>query len=326
MRHLLSMDDLDRGDVERICERARSFAEIGRRDIKKVPTLRGRTVVNLFYESSTRTSSSFELAAKRLSADLISVKSTGSSVDKGESLQDTIATLSALGPDAIVIRSPHAGAAKLVTRWTEAAVVNAGDGKHEHPSQSLLDVYTLLERVGSLDGKRIWIVGDVAHSRVARSGIRAFGLMGAHVTVAGPPTLIPRGIESLGCEVRHTLDELGEADVVYALRMQQERMVDAFVPSLREYAIHYQLNPRRLGPRQLVMHPGPVNRGIEIAPETMDGPNSLITAQVASGLVVRMAILYEILAGGERPRQLHGVGGEGDAEHPPAPSPIGEPA
>jgi aspartate carbamoyltransferase catalytic subunit len=326
MRHLLSMEDLDRADVERICERARSFAEIGRRDIKKVPTLRGRTIVNLFYESSTRTSSSFELAAKRLSADLISVKSAGSSVDKGESLQDTVATLSALGPDAIVIRSPHAGAAKLITRWTEAAVVNAGDGKHEHPSQSLLDVYTLLERVGSIDGKRIWIVGDVAHSRVARSCIRAFGLMGAQVTVAGPPTLIPRGIEALGCEVRHTLDELGEADVVYALRMQQERMVDAFVPSLREYAIHYQLNPRRLGPRQLVMHPGPVNRGVEIAPATMDGPNSLITSQVASGLVVRMAILYEILAGGGRPRQLRGVGDDAASERQPAPSPIGEPA
>ena len=326
MKHLLSMDDLDRTDVERISERAKSFAEIGRRDIKKVPTLRGRTIVNLFYESSTRTSSSFELAAKRLSADLISVKSAGSSVDKGESLQDTIATLSALGPDAIVIRSPQAGAAKLVTRWTEAAVVNAGDGKHEHPSQSLLDVYTLLERIGSLDGKRIWIVGDVAHSRVARSGIRAFGLMGAQVTVAGPPTLIPRGIEALGCEVRHTLDDLGEADVVYALRMQQERMVDAFVPSLREYAIHYQLNPRRLGPRQLVMHPGPVNRGVEISPETMDGPNSLITAQVASGLVVRMAILYEILAGTERPHALRGVSGESASERAGAPSPIGEPA
>jgi aspartate carbamoyltransferase catalytic subunit len=328
MRHLLSIDDLDRTDVERICERARSFAEVGRRDIKKVPTLRGRTIVNLFYESSTRTSSSFELAAKRLSADLVSVKSAGSSVDKGESLQDTIATLSALGPDAIVIRSPHAGAAAMVTGWTEAAVVNAGDGKHEHPTQALLDVYTLIERLGSLEGKRIWIVGDIAHSRVARSGIRAFGLMGAKVTVAGPPTLIPRGIGELGCEVRYTLDDLGEADVVYALRMQQERMIDAFVPSLREYAIHYQINPRRLGSRQLVMHPGPVNRGVEMAPETMDGPNSLITTQVASGLVVRMAVLYEILAGGERPRQLRGVA---DASEQPSvqsapPSPIGEPA
>ncbi|MBA2521854.1 MAG: aspartate carbamoyltransferase catalytic subunit [Solirubrobacterales bacterium] len=324
MRHLLSIDDLDRPAVERICERARSFAEVGRRDIKKVPTLRGRTIVNLFYESSTRTSSSFELAAKRLSADLVSVKSSGSAVDKGESLQDTITTLSALGPDAIVIRSPLAGAAALVTRWTDAAVINAGDGKHEHPSQALLDVYTLLERLGSLDGVNVWIVGDVAHSRVARSCIRAFALMGAKVTVAGPPTLIPRGIDQLGCEVRYTLDDLGEADVVYGLRMQRERMNDSFVPSLREYAINYQINPRRLAPRQLVMHPGPVNRGIEIAPETMDGPASLITAQVASGLVVRMAVLYEILAGGERSRPLRDVSGtEVEAGEP---SPIGEPA
>ena len=323
MRHLLSIDDLDRAGVERICERARSFADIARRDIKKVPTLRGRTVVNLFYESSTRTSSSFELAAKRLSADLVSIKSAGSSVDKGESLQDTITTLSALGPDAIVIRSPFAGAAQLVTRWTDAAVVNAGDGKHEHPTQALLDVYTLLERIGPLDGKRIWIVGDVAHSRVARSCIRAFALMGADVTVTGPPTLIPRGIEGLGCRIRYTLEELAEADVVYALRMQHERMVDAFVPSLREYAINYQLNPRRLGARQLVMHPGPVNRGVEIAPETMDGPTSLITAQVASGLVVRMAILYEILAGGDVPRIAGSTPGSAEQLRP---LPVGEPA
>jgi aspartate carbamoyltransferase catalytic subunit len=323
MRNLLSIDDLDREAIERICERARSFADVGRRDIKKVPTLRGRTVVNLFYESSTRTSSSFELAAKRLSADLVSVKSSGSAVDKGESLRDTIATLTALGPDAIVIRSPHAGAAHLVTRWTSAAVINAGDGKHEHPSQALLDVYTLLERFGTLDGKRIWIVGDVTHSRVARSCIRAFMLMGAEVTVAGPPTLIPRGIETLGCRVRHTLDDLPEADVAYGLRMQHERMAGAFVPSLREYAIHYQLNPSRLGPRQLVMHPGPVNRGVEIATETLDGPSSLITAQVASGLLVRMAILYEVLAGTDRPRPLREAG---TSDATPDPSPIGEPA
>jgi aspartate carbamoyltransferase catalytic subunit len=325
MRHLLSIDDLDRDAVERVCERARSFAEVGRRDIKKVPTLRGRTIVNLFYESSTRTSASFELAAKRLSADLVSVKAAGSSVEKGESLRDTIETLSALGPDGIVIRAPHAGAAALVTRWTDAAVVNAGDGKHEHPSQALLDVYTLLERMGPLDDKRIWIVGDVAHSRVARSCIRAFELMGARVTVAGPPTLIPRGISELGCEVRHTLDEIGEADVVYGLRMQRERMNDSFVPSLREYAINYQLNPRRISSRQLIMHPGPVNRGVEIAPECMEGPNSLITAQVASGLVVRMAILYEVLTGGERTRPIHGLP-TSEPVGDDAPAPIGEPA
>jgi len=323
MRHLLSIDDLDRTDIELICDRARSFAEVGRRDIKKVPTLRGRTIVSLFYESSTRTSSSFELAAKRLSADVVSVKSVGSSVDKGESLRDTIATLSAYEPEAIVIRSPQAGAAALVAAWTEAAVVNAGDGKHEHPSQALLDVYTLIDTVGPLDGKRIWIVGDVAHSRVARSCIRAFLTMGAAVTVAGPPTLIPRGIEELGCSVAYDLTDLGDADVIYALRMQKERMQQSFVPSLREYAVTYQIDGRRLGPRQLVMHPGPVNRGVELSPEVIDGPASLITAQVAGGLLVRMAILYEILAGGERPRPLSRIGADRGVSED---APIGEPA
>ncbi len=302
MKHLLSVEDLDRIDIERLMDRAASFAEVGRRDIKKVPTLRGRTIVNLFYESSTRTQSSFELAAKRLSADTISIKAVGSAVDKGESLKDTVATLSAYDPAAIVIRSPHVGAAQLVSRWTEASVVNAGDGKHEHPSQALLDVYTLRGRLGSLEDKRIWIVGDVLHSRVARSCILAFAAMGADVTVCGPPTLIPAGIEELGCKVAYTLDDLGEADVVYALRMQRERMGESFVPSIREYAINYQIDGRRLGPRQLLMHPGPVNRGVELAPEVIDSPNSLITAQVESGLVVRMAILYELLAGGDRPR------------------------
>ncbi len=324
MRHLLSIDDLDRDDIELICDRARSFAEVGRRDIKKVPTLRGRTIVSLFYEASTRTSSSFELAAKRLSADVVSVKSAGSSVDKGESLRDTIATLSAYEPEAIIIRSPQAGAAQMIAGWTEAAVINAGDGKHEHPSQALLDVYTLVERLGQLDGTRIWIVGDVAHSRVARSCIRAFVTMGAAVTVAGPPTLIPRGIEELGCAVAYDLGDLGEADVIYALRMQKERMRQSFVPSLREYAVNYQIDNRRLGPRQLVMHPGPVNRGVELAPEVIDGPASLITAQVAGGLLVRMAILYEILAGGERPRPLSAAGPFGAEASEGAP--IGEPA
>src|SRR2546426_5112712 len=242
MRDLLAIADLERSDIERITDRAEGFAEVGRRDIKKVPTLRGRTIINLFYEASTRTSSSFEVAAKRLSADVITVKAAGSSIDKGESLKDTIATLGAYGPEAIVIRSPHAGAAELVARWSEAAVINAGDGKHEHPSQALLDVYTLRRRLGSLDGKRIWIVGDVLHSRVARSNVLAFTQMGAQVTVCGPPTLIPREAESLGCEVAYDLDRLGEADVVYVLRMQQERMKGTFVPSLREYASRYQIN------------------------------------------------------------------------------------
>jgi aspartate carbamoyltransferase catalytic subunit len=317
MRHLLSIEDLSREEIEAILERAESFAEVGRRDIKKVPTLRGRTVISLFYESSTRTSSSFELAAKRLSADLISVKSAGSSVEKGESLKDTVATLSAYDPAAIVIRHPLAGAAQLVAAWTTAAVVNAGDGKHEHPSQALLDVFTLRRRLDSLEGRRIWIVGDVLHSRVARSNLAAFTRMGAKVTVCGPPTLIPRGIGELGCDVSHSLDCLGEADVVYVLRMQHERMNESFIPSIREYANHFQIDSRRLGPRQLLMHPGPVNRGVELSGEVIDSPQSLIAEQVASGLVVRMAILYELLAGIERPEPVDGEG---------RPTPIGQPA
>jgi aspartate carbamoyltransferase catalytic subunit len=321
MKHLLAVEHLERADIERIMQRAESFAEVGRRDIKKVPTLRGRTIVNLFFESSTRTSSSFELAAKRLSADVVSIRSAGSSVDKGESLKDTVATLSAYDPAAIVIRSPHAGAADLVTRWTDASVINAGDGKHEHPSQALLDVYTLRRRLGSLEGRRIWIVGDVLHSRVARSNVLAFGAMGAAVTVCGPPTLIPRGIEQLGCRVSYTLDGLGDAEVVYALRMQRERMGESFVPSIREYAAGYQIDARRLSPRQLLMHPGPVNRGVELSPQVIDSPNSLIADQVESGLVVRMAILYELLAVGERPEGARRRPGEVTE-----PSPIGEPA
>jgi aspartate carbamoyltransferase catalytic subunit len=295
MKHLLSIADLDRPDIERILEVAESFEEISGRDIKKVPTLRGRTVVNLFYESSTRTSSSFELAAKRLSADLISVRSAGSAVDKGESLQDTVATLSAYDPAAIVIRSPWAGAAHIVARSSSASVVNAGDGKHEHPSQALLDLFTLRRRVGSLDGLHIWIVGDVMHSRVARSNVLAFTRMGARVTVCGPPTLIPREVESLGCEVSYDIDGIGEADVIYALRMQHERMTDSFLPSLREYVACYQIDARRLQPRQLLMHPGPVNRGVELSAEVIESPQTLIADQVASGVVVRMAILYELL-------------------------------
>jgi aspartate carbamoyltransferase catalytic subunit len=313
MKHLLSIEQLSRAEIETILERAASFAEVGRRDIKKVPTLRGRTIVNLFYEASTRTSSSFELAAKRLSADVVSVKATGSSVEKGESLKDTIATLSAYDPAAIVIRAPHAGAADLIARWTDAAVVNAGDGKHEHPSQALLDVYTLQRHLGDLEGRKIWIVGDVLHSRVARSNLIAFREMGAAVTVCGPPTLIPRRIEELGCTVAYTLDDLGEADVIYALRMQRERMGESFVPSLREYAARYQIDSRRLGPRQLLMHPGPVNRGVELSGEVIDSAQSLIAEQVASGLVVRMAILYELLAGGPgRPRAVRSGEGAGD--------------
>jgi aspartate carbamoyltransferase catalytic subunit len=297
MHHLLSIADLDRDGIERILARAASFAEVSGREIKKLPTLRGRRVINLFYEASTRTRSSFEIAARTLSADVTNMVSTGSSVEKGESLKDTVQTLSAYDPAAIVIRHPHAGAAAMVAGWTTAAVVNAGDGKHEHPTQALLDVYTLIRRIGPLDGKRVWIIGDILHSRVARSDILAFTKMGAHVTVCGPPTLIPRGIEALGCDVRYTLDDLREADAVYTLRMQKERMTDSYIPSLREYVATYQVNGRRLGPRQVLMHPGPVNRGVELSGEVVDSPQAVITAQVEAGVVVRMAVLYELLAG-----------------------------
>jgi aspartate carbamoyltransferase catalytic subunit len=298
MRHLLSIEDVDRAGIERILDRAKSFTEVSEREIKKVPALRGRRVLNLFYEASTRTRSSFELAAKSLSADVINFAASGSSVEKGESLKDTVQTMSAYQPDLIVIRSPHVGAARLVAGWSTAAVVNAGDGKHEHPTQALLDVYTLRERLGGIDGANIWIVGDVLHSRVARSGILAFTKLGAKVTVCGPPTLIPRGMaEALGCDVQYTLDRLGEADVVYALRMQHERMKGSFVPSLREYASVYQIDGRRLGANQVVMHPGPVNRGVELAAEVIDSPQAVIGQQVAAGVVVRMAVLYELLAG-----------------------------
>jgi aspartate carbamoyltransferase catalytic subunit len=295
--HLISIEDLDRLGIERILDRAESFEEVAGREIKKVPALRGRTVVNLFYEASTRTSSSFELAAKRLSADVVSIRSAGSSVDKGESLKDTVQTLSAYDPAAIVIRSPHAGAAQLVAGWTPAAVVNAGDGKHEHPTQALLDVFTLRRRLGALDGTNVWIVGDVLHSRVARSNILALKRVGANVTVCGPPTLIPREIEALGCQATVSLDRLAEADVVYVLRMQNERMRDAYVPSLREYAARYQINSARLRPGQLLMHPGPVNRGVELSADAIDSPQALIGDQVKAGIAVRMAVLYELLVG-----------------------------
>ncbi len=318
MNHLISMEDLDRAAIERIVAQAERFSEVSHREIKTVPALRGRMVLNLFYEASTRTRSSFELAAKRLSADVVNFASSGSSVEKGESLKDTVLTLSAHKPDAIVLRTPWAGAAELVSRWCSAAIVNAGDGKHEHPTQALLDVYTLHRTLGNISGASIWIVGDVAHSRVARSNIIAFQRMGARVTVAGPPTLIPRGIEQLGCDVRYSLDELSGADVVYALRMQRERMNDTWVPSLREYAARYQINAQRLHSHQVLMHPGPVNRGVELSGEVVDSPQAVITAQVEAGVVVRMAVLYELLSGRSGPaRPDSQVSGE-RAENPAA--------
>jgi aspartate carbamoyltransferase catalytic subunit len=302
-RHLISMRDLTRDDVERLLGTARSFERALEREMKKLPTLRGRLVVNVFYESSTRTSSSFELAAKRLSADTMSIKASGSAVDKGESLKDTAITLGAYDPDVIVIRHPHIGAPHLVARVTEARIVNAGDGKHQHPTQALLDLYTIQEELGRIEGLHVAIVGDVLHSRVARSNIQALTLLGARVTLVGPPPLIPRGIEAMGCEVSTDIDAIAAADVVYVLRMQQERMQEGanYVPSLREYTARWGVTSERLRPGQKVMHPGPMNRGVEIDPRVADAADALIETQVRAGLVVRMAVLYDLLTTGPKP-------------------------
>ena len=296
-RHLLAVADLSRDDVERILGTARSLAGSLDREVKKLPTLRGRTVVNLFYEASTRTLASFELAAKRLSADTMSIRSSGSSVDKGESLKDTALTIAAYEPDVIVVRHPSIGAPHLVARFTQAHVINAGDGKHQHPTQARLDLYAMREALGRLEGLHVAIVGDVLHSRVARSLVQALSLVGARSTLVGPPTLIPPGIEALGCEVSTDIDAIVDADVVYALRMQRERMEpgESFVPSLREYTTLYGISPERVRPGQLVMHPGPMNRGIEIDPRVADSDAALVVDQVRAGLVVRMAVLYDLL-------------------------------
>jgi aspartate carbamoyltransferase catalytic subunit len=295
-RHLISITDLRRADIERILETAEGFESVMQRDLKKVPTLRGRTVMTVFFEASTRTSSSFELAAKRLSADTISLKAAGSSVDKGESLRDTVQTLSAYDPDVIVIRHPAVGAAGMITAWTEAHVVNAGDGTHQHPTQCLLDLFTMRAALGGIESLHVAIVGDVLHSRVARSNILGLRTMGAHVTLVGPPTLIPRDAASLGVAVSHSMDALESADVVYVLRMQRERMAAgaAYVPSLAEYAAVWGVTPARLRPSQLVMHPGPINRGVELTSDVADGARSVILDQVAYGVSVRMAVLEHV--------------------------------
>jgi aspartate carbamoyltransferase catalytic subunit len=292
MNHLLSIADLERDDVERILETARALDGLD----GKLAALAGRLVITLFYESSTRTSSSFELAAKRLSADVMSIKAAGSSAEKGESLKDTVLTLGAYDPAAIVVRHPQIGAPQLVARHTAAAVVNAGDGKHQHPTQALLDLYALRGAFGEVEGLHVAIVGDVLHSRVARSLLQALGLVGAHVTLVGPPSLIPRGIEALGCEVSSDIGAIAEADCVYVLRMQRERMEAAYVPSLREYTARWGITPERIRPGQKVMHPGPINRGVEIDGRVADSPQSLILEQVRAGLGVRMAVLHDLLA------------------------------
>jgi aspartate carbamoyltransferase catalytic subunit len=299
-RHLLSVADLSRDDIERLLATARNFSRTLEREMKKLPTLRGRLVVNVFFESSTRTSSSFELAAKRLSADTMSIKSSGSAVDKGESLKDTALTLGAYDPDVIVMRHPQIGASHFVAKVTAAHVVNAGDGKHQHPTQALLDLYTLREEFGRLEGLHVAIVGDVLHSRVARSLIQALDLVGARTTLVGPPTLLPRGVEAMGCDTSTDIASIGAADVVYVLRMQRERMLEGanYVPSLREYTERWGVTPERLRAGQKVMHPGPMNRGVEIDPRVADAADALIETQVRAGLVTRMAVLYDLLTSG----------------------------
>jgi aspartate carbamoyltransferase catalytic subunit len=306
-RHLLSAADLTHDDAVLVLDTARELATVSTREVKKLPTLRGRTVVNLFFEDSTRTRISFEAAAKRLSADVINFSAKGSSVSKGESLKDTAMTLQAMGADGVVIRHGASGAPhRLATSgWIEAAVVNAGDGTHEHPTQALLDAYTMRDHLaggeGDLSGQHVTIVGDVLHSRVARSNVLLLHTLGAHVTLVAPPTLLPVGVETWPCEVSYELDApLPDTDALMMLRVQRERMGAAFFPSEREYSRRYGLDARRAGMlpgHAIVMHPGPMNRGMEITAEVADGPRSVIVEQVTNGVSVRMAVLYLLLGG-----------------------------
>jgi aspartate carbamoyltransferase catalytic subunit len=295
VRNLLSIADLGRDGIDEVLDLTDKFVEVSERRIPKVPTLRGRTVVSLFYEDSTRTRLSFETAAKRLSADTMTFSVASSSVKKGESLRDTVETIQAMGVDAVVVRHGSSGVPWQIAQWTGASVINAGDGWHEHPTQALLDCYTIRERLGSLTDRRIAIVGDVKHSRVARSNVLAFTELGAQVTLVAPPTLLPPSLEGWPVEVSHDLDDvLGKVDVVYLLRMQRERQTEALLPSLREYTSTYGLTRDRfrlLGDDALVMHPGPMNRGVEISSEVADGTQSLIQEQVEMGVAVRMAVL-----------------------------------
>jgi aspartate carbamoyltransferase catalytic subunit len=307
IKHLLSMAQLTPEDVTRVLDTADSFREVGTRVIKKVPALRGRTVVNLFYENSTRTRISFELAAKRLSADVINFSTSGSSVSKGESLKDTALTLEAMGSDAIVMRHSSSGACHTLTKWVRSSVINAGDGTHEHPTQALLDLYTIRERFGRLEGLRAAITGDVLHSRVARSLTQGLVKMGAEVTLVGPPTLIPPEATAWGAAVSYDLDPvIAKLDVCYVLRVQRERQRQQYFPSVREYSRLYGLSRERvaqLPEGALIMHPGPMNRGVEIASEVADLPQSVITEQVTNGIAVRMSLLYLMLGGAPGPER-----------------------
>ena len=314
-RHLISAADLSRADALLILDTAEELASLADRPIKKLPTLRGRTVVNLFFEDSTRTRISFEAAAKRLSADVINFSAKGSSVAKGESLKDTALTLEAMGADAVVIRHSASGAAHRLAGWVQGSVVNAGDGTHEHPTQALLDAFTIRRRLkglngagtrgAGLDGIRVTIVGDVLHGRVARSNVLLLSTLGAEVTLAAPPTLLPLAVGSWPCAVSYDLDsELPKSDVVMMLRVQQERMTAAYFPSVREYSRRYGLDKARMArlpEHAIVMHPGPMNRGVEIAAEVADSARSTIVEQVANGVTIRMAVLYLLLGGTEFP-------------------------
>ncbi|HEY5249532.1 MAG TPA: aspartate carbamoyltransferase catalytic subunit [Dermatophilaceae bacterium] len=304
-RHLLSMNDLDRQDILTILDTAASMHDVQRREVKKLPTLRGRTVVNMFFEDSTRTRSSFEIAGKWLSADMINISAKGSSASKGESLRDTVRTVAAMGVDGFVIRHGASGAAQQVSQWVDAVVINAGDGMHEHPTQALLDAYTMRQRLGDLEGLQVAIVGDLTHSRVLRSNLICLKTLGARVTVVAPPTLMPSGIDtwsrSEGFETSYDLDAaLPAADAVMMLRVQRERMSGGFFPTEREYTVGYGLTRQRLRSLQkhtVICHPGPMNRGLEIAADAADATQSLVLDQVSAGVAVRMSVLYHLFAG-----------------------------
>ena len=304
-RHLLSMNDLDRQEILTILDTAESMHDVQRREVKKLPTLRGRTVVNLFFEDSTRTRSSFEIAGKWLSADMVNISGKGSSTSKGESLRDTVRTVAAMGVDGFVIRHSASGAALQVSQWVDAVVINAGDGLHEHPTQALLDAYTMRQRLGDLEGLHVAIVGDLTHSRVVRSNLICLKALGARVTVVAPPTLMPSGIDTWskteGFDTSYDLDAvLPTADAVMMLRVQRERMSGGFFPTEREYTVGYGLTRERLGSLQkhtVICHPGPMNRGLEIAADAADAAQSLVLDQVSAGVAVRMSVLYHLFAG-----------------------------
>jgi aspartate carbamoyltransferase catalytic subunit len=309
-RNLLSAADLDRDETHAILDTAERMSAIQSRQTKKLPPLRGRTIVNLFFEDSTRTRSSFEIAGKWLSADVVNVSAKGSSVSKGESLRDTVLTVAAMGVDALVVRHPASGAAHRIAQWVDCCVVNAGDGTHEHPTQALLDAFTLRRRLGELEDRHVVIVGDIAHSRVARSNVLLLSTLGARVTLVAPPTLMPSGVSTWDCAASWDLDAVlsgkahGDVDAVMMLRVQRERMAGGYFATEREYAIGYGLGPARLdllGEQVPVLHPGPMNRGLEISSAAADGLRSAVLDQVQAGVAVRMAVLYHLLAGADQP-------------------------